>query len=513
MRTRAVAVVAWLTLALVFFLDAITPQTLVIAILLDIPIVLAALTRSRRLTAALVTAAIACDATAAILNAAHDGYHWDRIGVLDRALSILSIALVGYLSTVVQERSERVGRLAVHDARARREAALARAAAGVRASLSYDLVTRAVTREALDALGVTGSAWYPSDARDTPLLIRSADDDLTVPDDRRAPELLSLAQRAYDNEAPITVRSDETVGRFVLDRVQANVALAIPIADRSTAFGMLIVWSDDPTAFDDNLEAGARGYARIALGALSQARLFAELAERNDALSERTSVIRDLVYALSHDLRTPLAALAMTLHQARDGAYGALPQGYAEVVDASAVAIDDLQRLAETLLLVARFEAGERRPEPQPIDLAALARQIVVEFHAVAESRRITLRTIADDDGAVRADRGEVRRAIVNLTANALQHTPDGGHVDIRVTRSDRQVRVAVEDDGYGVDATLRAALFERFAAGATRAGGGTGLGLYIVRRIAEAFGGGVSYEAREPRGSRFTFTLPENIA
>ncbi len=494
----------------VFCVDALTPQTLVIAILLDIPIVLAALTRSRRLTATLVIAAIASDVIAAMLNAAHDGYRWDRIGLIDRALSVVSIGLVGYLSTVVQERSERVGRLAAQDARARREAALARAADAIRASLSVDLVTRAITHEALAALGVTGAAWYPSEATEAPLVARAGEADFGVPADRASAELVSLAQRATDAEGPVLVSGADPVGRFVLERLGARAALAIPIADRNRSFGTLVISSDDASDFDDTMATSARAYGRLALGALAQARLFAELAERNDALSQRTGVIRDLVYALSHDLRTPLAALGMTLHQARAGAYGALPHEYERVVDASTIAIDDLQRLAETLLLVARFEASERSIERSTIDVGALAVQIVAEFRAVAQTRTITLATRIDDAARIRADRGEIRRAIANLAANALQHTPDGGTVTVVVARHAGFVDVAVEDDGFGVDPSVRAALFERFATGATRAGGGTGLGLYIVRRIAEAYDGSVSYAPRAPRGSRFAFAIPE---
>jgi hypothetical protein len=97
--SRAVAVVAFTLLVAFFIVDALTPQTLVIAILFDIPIVLAALTRSRRLTAALVVTALGADLVAAIVNAARDGYRWDPIGIGDRLLSMLSILMVGYLST------------------------------------------------------------------------------------------------------------------------------------------------------------------------------------------------------------------------------------------------------------------------------------------------------------------------------------------------------------------------------------------------------------------------------
>ena len=157
MGSRAVAVVAFTLLVAFFIVDALTPQTLVIAILFDIPIVLAALTRSRRLTAALVVTALGADLVAAIVNAARDGYRWDPIGIGDRLLSMLSIVMVGYLSTAVQGRSERVGRLAAQDARARREAALAAAADRIRTSLSLDVVIRAVVREAPRVLdGVSG---------------------------------------------------------------------------------------------------------------------------------------------------------------------------------------------------------------------------------------------------------------------------------------------------------------------------------------------------------------------
>jgi signal transduction histidine kinase len=522
-RSRTIAVTAFALLLAAFAADVFTPQTLVIAILLDVPIVLAALTQSRRLTAALVTAALAADVIAASVNAARDGYRWDAIGVGDRLLSMLSIVLVGYLSTAVQERAERVGRLAAQEARARREATLAAASDRIRASLSPDVVTRAIVREAAPALDGDAALWYPARAGAEMLTARNGTSDVDVLDERPSPEIVSLTHRTAEDRTVSVVREIDPVGRLVLDRLRARSALAIPLADRGTSYGVLIVASSTPEP-DDAVVVAARGFAAVAVDALGQAHLFAELADRNEALSERQDVIRDLVYALSHDLRTPLAALSMTVRQAADGAYGALPERYERVLRDSLVSIDDLRRLAETLLLVARFESGDRRPERDLVDLGAVAAEVTSELRATANAREIALTSNADtstnapdanasDANAPRATvlgaRGDLKRALANLVANALQHTPAGGNVEVRIESDRDAVEIVVSDDGYGIDERARATLFQRFSS-ASRAGGGTGLGLYIVRRIAEETGGTVRYAPREPRGSVFTLSLPK---
>jgi signal transduction histidine kinase len=505
--SRAVAVVAFTLLAAFFVVDALTPQTLVIAILFDIPILLAALTRSRRLTAALVAAAVSADALAAIVNAARDGYRWDPIGIGDRALSILSILMVGYLSTVVQARSERVGRLAAQEARARREVTFSAAADRIRTSLSLDVVIRAIVREAPRALDAERAVWYPSGAGRETLAARD-DEAVEVLDEPVPPEISSLAHRVVEERTPLVIAGGDPVGRFVLDRLAATSALALPLADRTRTFGVLFV-TRSSGGFDEVAPAAARAYANLAVNALAQAVLFDELAERNTALGQRQAVIHDLVDAISHDVRTPLAALSLTLRQAADGAYGDLPPKYGGVLRDSLVSIDDLQRLAETLLLVARFESGERRPvERAPVDLAELVREVGSEIGAMAESRSVHL-TLDASPARTLGSRGDLRRAVINLAANAVQHTPEGGNVVLRTGENGKSVEVAIVDDGFGVNEAARASLFQRFANGSS-AGSGTGLGLYIVRRIAEETGGSVRYEPRAPQGSAFVLTLPK---
>lgn len=234
-----------------------------------------------------------------------------------------------------------------------------------------------------------------------------------------------------------------------------------------------------------------------------------ELAERQ----ARNDVMRDLVYALSHDLRTPLTAAKMTMEQALEGRYGALPEAYREILQRSITSNEELNRLAETLLLVARYESGEQSTLREPVEVAEMVRSVVSELKPLTDSKAIQV-----DDSQARspaicalADATEIRRALTNLVANAVTWTPHGGNITISSAATGSHISIRVEDDGYGVSPAVRDMLFQRFIGGA-RQGTGSGLGLYIVRRIAEGHGGSVSYQPRSPRGSIFTLVLPRHM-
>lgn len=231
----------------------------------------------------------------------------------------------------------------------------------------------------------------------------------------------------------------------------------------------------------------------------------AVLAERNT----RSEAIRDVIYAVSHDLRTPIMAARMTMRQALGGEYGALPDPYREILKRSIASNEDLHRLAETLLLVARYESGEVPPAHDDVDLEAVAQHAVDELEGLAQVRGIDLEArFMSPAPHVAADAGDLKRAVTNLLANALTWTPQGGHVKLELQAQTGEAVLRVRDDGYGVSEAARATLFERFAPGAHKQSG-AGLGLYIVRRIAQAHGGSVSYEPSDPAGSTFTMRLP----
>lgn len=514
---------AWLCYGLLvaaWILDLLTPQLFIAAILFNGPIALSSLALRSRLTTNLVIAAEIANVVAGYVNGVQAGHHWDLVALGNRALLAASFVLVGYLSIKTQEYAREAGVSAGRMRQVEIEKALREATGRVRGTLNVELVQRAIVRESVALLGASKAELVVREAAfGLPLVFTYAQGDEDIAVERRvlSTELASLVTRAAEaKDTAFRVTTNDLLGRVTLDALGASEAVVAPIATNGIVDHVLI----DSVAGDKTLVADAIGtmgtFSEQAGMALEQAHLFAQLGERSDEiarqkneLADRSDVIRDIVYALAHDLRTPLAAAHVTMTQALAGAYGELPEAYRNIVGTALAANDDERRIVETLLLVARYEAGEASTVHELVNCADLVDRIVAELRPVAQIKGIEL---AEEPPAgvlcTLGDPHELRRAVANLVANAIDATPRGGHIVVKCDRSEKAIRIRVEDDGYGVAEQRREGLFQRFGGG--HPGSGSGLGLYIVRRIAEKHGGTVAYAPREPRGSVFEMTLPE---
>jgi signal transduction histidine kinase len=510
-----IALLCYALLVVAWVIDLFTPQLFVAAILLNGPIALSTLVLRPRFTAQLIVLAEIANVIAGYVNGAQAGYHWNPIAIGDRILAGASFILVGVLTIYTQDTARQAGEVAERERSVERERALRHAMEHVRASLNMELVLRSAVREAL-ALARADRALIAMRASSLDVTtiyeMTAGAADVTIRRGSLGSELSSLIERARESRALVMVDSSDPLGRFL-----GTAAVAGVLAVEGVDLSIVMTWQH---SLPDAAERAAIVDFVDNLGvAVQQARLFIKLAEQNyeieqarNELEERSSVIRDLVYALAHDLRTPLVAADITMSQALSGAYGDLPERYRQVLRSSIGSNADLRRLVETLLLVARYESGEDSRAFAPQAVGALLQRVAEEVGPLAREKGVEL-SVSDVDREIEvyADGDELRRAITNLVANALEATPAGGHVAVSAARTASNVRIDVVDDGFGVSPERRSALFQRF--GGVRGGAGTGLGLYIVRRIAEKYGGVARYEPQEPRGSRFTIELPRSGA
>jgi signal transduction histidine kinase len=243
---------------------------------------------------------------------------------------------------------------------------------------------------------------------------------------------------------------------------------------------------------------------------------FNEMAARlaNDVNELRLQELwrRELIMNITHDLATPLTAIAGLGESLVDG----VNQSREDYEATGRIIVREtlrLRRLVKDLHMMTRVEANAVEPQLQPVRLAALVDEVlamlITEFErANVEPCNIISYTLPP----VLADPDMLSRAFANLCDNALRHTPSGGSVTIDATRRDNQLLIYVTDTGEGIPPEVLPRVFERFYRGDSArqsSTGGSGLGLAIVRAIVEAHGGTVHAENAPAGGARIAFTLP----
>jgi two-component system phosphate regulon sensor histidine kinase PhoR len=222
---------------------------------------------------------------------------------------------------------------------------------------------------------------------------------------------------------------------------------------------------------------------------------------------------RDFVANVSHELRTPISVVSANAETLLDGAIS--DERFAtKLLEAVHRNAERLTLIVNDLLDLSRLEAGSYSLHSGRVNVEAVARRVVESLAEKAEQRESKVTIDCAPDLAVMSDEAALYQVLVNYLENAIKYAPAGSHIEIRAARRKRKrkVRIAVCDDGPGIEPKLRNRVFERFFRidpGRSREMGGTGLGLSIVKHLAEAMGGRVGVEANEPQGSIFWIDLP----
>ena len=238
------------------------------------------------------------------------------------------------------------------------------------------------------------------------------------------------------------------------------------------------------------------------------------------ALRRAERVRRDFVTNISHELRTPLASVKLLAETLSAGAVedAATAGQFALQIERE---VDHLAQLVDELLDLSMIESGESTLKLETIDPDAVVADLAGRIGPVAERRGIAVRILPATGGAptrLMADAARLGQALLNLAHNAVKYSRPGGEVRLGWEPSAGRVRFTVADDGIGISEAHQQRIFERFyKVDRSRAqesddasgGGSAGLGLAIVRHIAEAHGGSVGVRSVEGEGSTFWIELP----
>ena len=298
----------------------------------------------------------------------------------------------------------------------------------------------------------------------------------------------------------------EVVGALGLRSV-----MVVPLALGPQITGLLLVGDrPGPAPFRDEDLGMLQGVAAQAAVAIENHRLHDEIKEANIRLHEYDRMKSEFVAIIAHDFRSPLMAIRGFAELVLEDAD--LPiESRQEFMQTIMDQTDDLARLANDTLLISRMETGKIQYEWQDMELAPL----ILEAVPLGLSRHSVVTDVPAALPAIVADADRMKQVLTNLLNNAVKYSPEGGAITVRVReRGDQHVVIEVADQGLGIPPDQVGRLFQKFERVRSDEHlriSGTGLGLYICRKIVEGHGGQIWVESETGRGSTFSILLPVN--
>jgi signal transduction histidine kinase len=321
---------------------------------------------------------------------------------------------------------------------------------------------------------------------------------------KRVSEGEALLVRRHEAEDPV---------RSFLDQESVKDLMAAPLHGDEGVVGMMVVKNrlGEVSTFDGEDLKLFLTLANHASVSLENARLVSRLEESLAHLTEMNRLKDDFVAAVSHELRTPLTSIqgyVKTLLRAPDRFSPDEQHSFLETIDQQS---NRLRQLIEDLLAVSRLESQRDQLALAEISLSKLAGRVVDELRGRADDHQLEVR-LHRSLPRVHTDEGKVHQLLSNLIENALKYSPPGTAVTVEGVVENDGITVSVRDHGEGVPPDLHEKIFDRFFQvdqSSTRKVGGTGLGLYICRRLAESIDARVWLKSSDTNGSEFCLWIP----
>ena len=333
---------------------------------------------------------------------------------------------------------------------------------------------------------------------------------------RQTPLSHSFCKHVVADAAPLVVEdaraNAKVAGNLAIRDLGVVAYLGVPLATSvGKPLGSFCVIDGEPRHWSHEEMELMRELAEAVVGRI-ELRMLAKVMHTNYVELRKLELQRDeLVQMLVHDLRAPMSSYLLGLDVV--AAADVLSAEYRSVLRAAIDGGEKLVGMVGDILDVSKAESGKLTLERSDCAPAELARAALEQLATQAERRNVGVELRAAPDlPTLSVDREKIRRVLVNLIANAIQHTPAQGRVVVEVgRRAPGSVDFSVSDNGSGIPADALGRVFEKFGQSATRKyhGTSTGLGLPFARMAIEAHGGRIEVDSELGRGTRFTFNLP----
>ena len=317
-----------------------------------------------------------------------------------------------------------------------------------------------------------------------------------------------------DNVRSPQIQADFSRALIQTPGVPFHSILVAPLLREDEAIGTIDIRSDQVRRFSDKQVELLQTFAAQAVIAIQNVRLFNEIQEKSRQLEIANRHKSQFLANMSHELRTPLNCINGFSEMLLANMFGELNEKQAEFLRDINTSGEHLLALINDVLDLSKIEAGRMELFLTAFDPGITLDNSVMLVKERASRRGIAVNLAVDDqlDTWV-GDERKIRQVVLNLLSNAIKFTPEGGHIDVRATRENGEMVVAVTDTGIGIRPEDQERIFEEFQqAGSdyTKKAEGTGLGLALSRKFVELHGGTITVRSTEGKGSTFTFRIPQ---